>query len=159
MSSNHGKMGIKRNYYQGRSKVGPSREIVAAVVGGMLSATQKRPHRILYRLYCWRWLLSRGKGGAPNILTMIWKWLFQKMLSHSNPTYWIFYWRASGWKNQWQNVDNVSFSVCVLLVAELVGQLLMYGHWNRLKLIKPRGSCDNVVTMGTRQFPCLKLSW
>ena len=63
-----------------------------------------------FAAYC-----HREKVGPLNILTMIWKWPFLKMLSHSIPTNWIFYRRSSALKNQWQN--NVSFSVCVFLGA------------------------------------------
>ena len=124
MSHNHGKMGsnranetiIKRGS-QGGAAVAGRGKLVAAVAAGMLSAPKKRPDRILRRLNC-RCLLrivTGKKVGPLNILTMIWKWPFQKMLSHSNPTNWIFYRRSSGPKNQWQN--NVSFSVCVFLGA------------------------------------------
>ena len=124
----------------------PSREIGSSSCCWNAIGTQKRPDRILRRLNC-RCLLrivTGKKVGPLNILTMIWKWPFLKMLSHSIPTNWIFYRRSSGPKNQWQN--NVSFSVCVFLGAIICARsrtldalaLEPIGG-----LIKPRGSCDN----------------
>ena len=126
--------------------VPPSREIGSSSCCRNAIGTQKRPDRILRRINC-RCLLrivTGKKVGPLNILTMIWKWPFQKMLSHSILTNWIFYRRSSGPKNQWQN--NVSFSVCVFLGAIICARSTTLDALALEPiggLIKPRGSCDN----------------
>ena len=112
-----GAMRSKWNHYQKRFRWGRAvagrGKLVAAVVAGMLSAPKRGQAAFSgARIVGACFVLSREKVGPLNILTMIWKWPFQKMLSHSNPTNWIFYRRSLKSK---ESVTEQRFFLCVCL--------------------------------------------